>query len=250
MIRMMKPVHVAVIGVLTVTTPGCQTPSPVSEDLSPAEQEMRAQAEHVEVGFGESFESKEARAAMGAIAGAAIFGLLGALTGSDELMKAGIVGGAALGAITTYYVAKKQEDYAEAESDLDMLIADAHAQRDDLDALIASTDRVIQQNRVEIALLRQRLADGQAAQDVVQQRVTRIEGNRQIVENSIAGAEDRIKHIASNIEILGKQDPKANVAPLTAELTAYKSSKERLAALLETMDEFVEGIDIGQASTS
>lgn len=125
------------------------------EPLSPAQRQLREQNER----FAETV-------ATGAIAGALLLGLVGALAAGPrnrgEGALVGAAAGAALGAAAGHYIAKRNQRFATREQAAAARIAAANEEAAEQEAAAQAAQAVAAENRAKIARLEARIRAGEA----------------------------------------------------------------------------------------
>jgi uncharacterized protein YcfJ len=216
------------------------------DGLTPKEQELRAQSESFETS--DKDETVKGGVVIGAIAGAVLGGLAAALTGKGQFVAAGLAAGAALGGITGYYVAGKKEDYAQAESNLDLLIADTRAQNEQLVNLIATSVQVIVENKADLQRIRQAYSDGTGTVDDVNAQIARLQNNRNAIQLAAQNVGQRASRLQGNFEDYTKKEGKPPLG-LQPEIDGFKRNRGKLDVLLASVDEFVGSLQLQEPTT-
>ena len=122
-------------------------------NLTPAQRELRQEAER----FNQTVLE-------GALTGALIGGIAGALLSEDDPLAGAAIGagaGAAVGAGAGYFVASQNEEYANEEQRLEAQVAAAQEDVARYERIVLSTERVVNEYRQRIARLDSQYAAGQ-----------------------------------------------------------------------------------------
>lgn len=157
-----------------------------SGPLTPAEQRMRDKAKDFNRTLGEGI-------AMGAMAGAAAGGGVAVATGKNAWIPvlAGAALGAAMGAVAGSYYAQKKEKYANEEDVLGAMIADAQADNQKTQALIADVQTVAAADKLKMKQIKRDLANKKISQEQAKTELATIDSNRQVVEKLVANLSKR-----------------------------------------------------------
>ena len=132
----------------------CATTNPGGEPLTPAQQQLRSQAER----YNETV-------ATGVVVGAIALGLLGALLAGPrnrgEGAALGALAGAAVGGAAGTYIAARNERYATREQAANARIAAADREAAELERTALAAEQVAKENRERLAQLQARYKAGQ-----------------------------------------------------------------------------------------
>lgn len=193
--------------------------------LTPAEQRLRRQSRAFERTVWEG-------SAVGVSAGA----LLGAYAahGIKGVIATASAGGAA-GGVAGAYLANKQKAFALAEDQLDSMIADVRRSNREMEALIASINVVIADDRRRIAAVEERHRSGQATEaELVAIRKRALE-NLAVVRDAARGARGQHAMFSGAERSWRKQNPSIETQALKQELEAYQRQIDTLDELAEQM---------------
>ena len=183
-------------------------------NLTPAQRELRQEAER----FNQTVLE-------GALTGALIGGIAGALLSEDDPLAGAAIGagaGAAVGAGAGFFVASQNEEYANEEQRLEAQVAAAQEDVARYERIVLSTERVVNEYRQRIARLDSQYADGQ---------VTAAE-----YRNQVAGVQTDLDAIQALIDENGNivEAYEAEIASLRQQ---GRSSTELAAARTEMIQE-------------
>lgn len=147
-----RPLAAAAAALLLLSA--CATTNPGGEPLSPAQQQLRAQADR----YNETV-------ATGVVVGALALGLLGALLAGPrnrgQGAAIGAVAGAAMGGVAGTYIAARNERYATREQAAQARIAAANREAAELERTALAAEQVARENRERLAQLQARYKAGQ-----------------------------------------------------------------------------------------
>ncbi|WP_144299979.1 glycine zipper 2TM domain-containing protein [Elioraea rosea] len=133
----------------------CATTNAGGEPLSPAQQQLRSQTER----FNDTI-------ATGVVIGAVALGLLGALLGGNNSRGQGAVlgaaAGAALGGAAGYYIATRNEQFANREQAANARISAANREANDLERTALAAEQVAKENRARLTQLQAKVRAGEA----------------------------------------------------------------------------------------
>lgn len=172
----------------------------------------------------------------GVLIGAGTGALWGTLAGDDTegiLTKTAI--GGAVGGLAGAYVANKQREFASAEDQLDSMIADVRQSNRDAEALIASIQEVLAEDRRRIAVTEQRYQAGQATQAELAATRSRATANRAIARDAVEGAREQHAMFSEAQKNYREDNPGISTNELERELKAYRAQIEALDDLAESI---------------
>lgn len=163
---------------------GCATSSVDQANLSPAEKRLREQAD--------TFNQTVVEGAVAGCAVGLLVGLLAAGNGQRGQGAAiGCAAGAAMGGATGYYIADKQEQYANEEARLDSMTDDVRKDNQRLADMIATSRQVIAEDSRTLDTLNQKIASGQMSKDKAKQELARIDENTQYMQKTLAKLKEK-----------------------------------------------------------
>jgi hypothetical protein len=146
--------HLALIAASVLLLQACATTNANNEPLSPAQQELRAQADR----YNETV-------ATGVIVGAVALGILGALLGGrnsrGEGAAIGALAGAAIGGAAGNYIAARNERYASREQAARARAEAAAREAAAFERTALAAEQVAEENRTRLAQLQARYKAGQ-----------------------------------------------------------------------------------------
>lgn len=153
--RLSRSRPLALLAASLLLLQACATTNANNEPLSPAQQELRAQADR----YNETV-------ATGVVVGAIALGVLGALLGGrnsrGEGAAIGALAGAALGGAAGTYIAARNERYASREQAARARIDAANREAAELERTALAAETVAKENRARLAQLQARYKAGQA----------------------------------------------------------------------------------------
>ncbi len=189
---------IAVFGLAACQSPGF---SSTDANLTPAQRELRAEAERFNQTVAEG-------AVVGAIGGA----LIGALVSNNRLAGAaiGAAAGAAVGAGAGYFVASQNEQYASSE---DRLNAEISAARQDVlryQRAVASTQRVVDQHKANIASLNAQYRSGRITAAQYRTQVATAQGDLAAIQALISQNQQSVQAYDQEITRLRREGTNAS----------------------------------------
>ncbi|MCB9960315.1 MAG: glycine zipper 2TM domain-containing protein [Rhodospirillaceae bacterium] len=198
-----------------------------SENLTPAQRNLREEADRFNQTIGE-----------GAIAGAIVGGILGALVSDDNRLAGAAIGaaaGAVVGGGAGYFVAVQNEDYASQEDRLEAEIAAAQQDVARYREIVRTTQQVVDQHKARIAQLNAQYRSGQVSLTTVQseqatmrQDLELIDGLIQENRNMVANYDEEIA--ANRQQGVPAQSLSAARADLVREREALQAQYDELVA--------------------
>jgi hypothetical protein len=191
-------------------------------ELSAEERELRERARRFEMTVWQG-------ALLGGLAGT----LIGAVAGGDvEDAAGGAMLGGTVGAIAGFYVAAKQEQYADAEDQLESMTADVRASNREAEALIASARSVLAEDRRRLAAVEAGYRRGEASEQALRQERARVWGNRKVIEQAAVDAGDRYRVFDIAGERVRRDDAAAaGAGGFDVALEEYRRNIEALDAI-------------------
>jgi uncharacterized protein YhaN len=221
-------VALALAGCQTAGDSGRTTLFGSSEPLTPAEQEMRNDADVFnETVFG------------GAATGAALGGLLCALSllsggKNNAAVCATAIGvGAALGAVDGYMVATRQEAARRQVREIDVVTEDIEQSNARLRKLVASSQKVVEQNRERINEVKLKVAQNQARAEELTREQARLDDNIAVMSNtldSLRDERDAYVEVAGELGAQGQDTAKlrAQVVEMNRQIAALEKERDAL----------------------
>ncbi len=205
--------------------------SPAS--YTPAEQDLRQQSQ---------LFSKTSM--QGCVAGAAAGALLGLLVDSmqndgrnnsrRDKMLIGAAGGCAAGMAANAYVQNKRGQYHNNETRINAMIVEVRNDNQRLSNLVATTRKVIADDKRRIAEVNRQYRDKQISANEARAQLARVNENRRLLDNTIDGA--RVKEANwREIAAIEKRDG-VQTARLDTEINQYKKQVAALEAERALMD--------------
>lgn len=162
----------------------CATSNVDQSTLSPAEKRLREQAD--------TFNQTVVEGAVAGCAVGLLVGLLAAGNGSRGQGAAiGCAAGAAMGGATGYYIADKQEQYANEEARLDSMTDDVRKDNQRLADMIATSRQVIAEDSKTLEGLNQKVASGKMSKEKARQELARIDENTQYMQKTLAKLKEK-----------------------------------------------------------
>lgn len=220
----------------TLALTGCQTTGDSgqtslfdsSEPLTPAERQMRADADVFnETVFG------------GAATGAAMGGLICALsllTGgqNNTAVCATAIGvGAALGAVDGYMVATRQEAARRQVREIDLVTEDIEQSNAKIRKLVASSQKVVEQNRERINAVKMKVARNEARAEELAREQARLDENIEVMSDTLDNLRDERDAYVEVAGELGAQGQDtgalhAQVREMNRQITALEKERDAL----------------------
>ncbi len=211
---------------LTGGTPAATEPSAVATtDLSPAERRMREQSRAFQKTVWE-----------GVLIGAGAGALWGVIEGDDakDLLKKALIGGA-VGGLAGAYIGHKQRQYSDEEDQLNSMIADVRESNQQTEALIASVQQVIEEDKRRLATVEKRYKAGEATQAELASTRARISENRAVVAQATQGAREKYSMFEGAERSFREQNPGTDTGRLQSELNSYNQQIETLDGLADSI---------------
>lgn len=206
----------------------CATARPTAP-LSPEEQRMRQQASDFNRTIAEGV-------VLGALAGAAGGAGIGAAANKQNRGQGALIGaaiGAAVGAlaggVAGKYYADKKERYANQEQRLDAIIADLQKQNTEMEALVSSTQKVVEADKQKIDQVNADLAANRISKAQAQQRLASVDDNVKFLGETIENLKKRRDEWQ---EVVDKARADSNTAKIK-QLDAQINRLEQQIALME-----------------
>lgn len=164
----------------------CATNGVDEANLSPAEKRLRQQAD--------TFNQTVAEGALTGCAVGLLVGLLSSNRGGGAAAQGAIIGcaaGAAVGGATGYYVANKQEQYANEEERLNSMTDDVRKDNERLAQLIQTSRQVIAEDTKTLESLEKRIAAGTMTKDKARDELARIDDNTKYMNETLAKLKEK-----------------------------------------------------------
>lgn len=180
----------------------------------------------------------------GCVAGAAAGALLGLLVDSmqndgrrnsrrDKVL-IGAAGGCAAGMAANVYVQNQRNRYYSNEARLNAMIADVRADNERIAGLIATTRQVIADDQRRIAEVKRQYRDKQISLAAARAELARVQENRRLLGNTIAGVKERQENWSEVAAI--ERRAGANTTQLDAEIRQLKNKVSVLEAEAALID--------------
>lgn len=166
-------------------------------NLTPAQRELRQEAER----FNQTVLE-------GALTGAVIGGIAGALLADDDPLAGAAIGagaGAAVGAGAGYFVASQNEQYANEEQRLDAQIAAAQEDVARYERIVLSTERVVNEYRQRIARLDSQYTAGQVTAAEYRNQVAGVQTDLDAIQSLIDENSNIVEAYETEIASLRQQ---------------------------------------------
>jgi hypothetical protein len=195
--------------------------------LSPAERRLREQSR--------KFDRTIWEGTLVGAAGGAVWGLIGGGDTSDMLRQAAI--GAATGSLSGAYVARKQEQYADKEDQLQAMILDVRESNEDAEAFIESAREVVAEDKRRLAAVEKRYKQGTAAYAELQREKGRVGANRQVIVKAVDGAKQKYTMFKGAEQDYQKKNPDTDTQRLQRELKTYNEQ-------IQTLDDLAESVSV------
>ena len=227
--RFSKFAGVAVVS-LAIVVSGCaqrQTHHPSGRPYTPAEQQLRQQADTFNQTIAEG-------CAAGAVAGAAG----GAIAGGDwQTALIGAVIGTAIGCGAGAYIANIQEQNTLDEQEMDKVIADVRADNQRLTGLVNSAQDVIAADKAKIDQIDRQLAAGQISMAQAQTQMASVDENRQYLESTLGNVRLRQNEWKEVAAEAGRRGDAQKVAEMNQEIAKLETQVASLESELDTLVE-------------
>ena len=224
----MAPV-LALAAVMMVTACGSTGSRTSDANLTPAQRNLRTEAERFNSTVGEA-------AVIGAIAG----GIIGALVVDDNRAAGAAIGaglGAAIGGGAGYLVASQNQQYATREAQLDAQISAAEQDVARYREIVRTTQTVVNQHKARIAELNQQLASGQVNLGQVQTEQATMRQDLDLINDLIRENETIVNSYDAEISEARQQGTS------TAQLqTARNALVDERRALQAQYDELLQAV--------
>lgn len=205
-------------------------------NLTPAQRQLRAQIRKQE-------EQEEAfnRTILQAVATGAVVGaVIGALTGDDskERLRNAAIGGVAggvVGALAGKYVAYKQQQYANAEDQLDSTIADVQQWNQQTDELLVSMRAVLAENKLKLETLRRQQRSKQISQEQMQRELVKVKADRDKMAAATKRAEERLTVFKDSKTLYQQNNPSLNTAKLDKEIQLSQARIDNMNKIVKDL---------------
>lgn len=195
-----RPAALAIAAMLALSA-CASTRGADGQPLTPAQRELREQNDR----FNETI-------ATGAVVGALVLGILGAVVaGRDNRAAGAAVGaatGAAVGAAAGHYLAKRNQRYASREQAAMARTEAAQREASDLAATARASEQVAAENRAKLARLEAQVRAGQATAAQLQAQRRTAQQDLDLMDSAI----DHSRKVESAMRADGVPDQAANVA--------------------------------------
>lgn len=172
-------------------------------NLTPAERQLRVEAQQFN-------QTVATGAIVGCIAvgvlGAALGAALGGGRGAAEGAAIGCGGGAAAGLATGYYVASRNQHYADTEAKLNGLIEGAQKEAQSYQDIADNSDTIKSQNLLQIAELQKQVKSGQITSQQYQAQTARMQHDIDLLKmaaDQAAKTQEQIGTDASGLQAEG-----------------------------------------------
>ena len=219
--------RLALFLIATITFGGCATMP--GQNLTPEEEQLRADASVFD-------ETVLGGAAMGAAVGCAFGFLLG---GNAEDCLVGGIGGGALGALGGYLTATEQEAAQGHVRQIDIVTRDINADNENLRTLVASASRVLDQNRQQAQLVKQKLARAELAEGELANMRARLRSNIAFMNETIVKLEEkRSQYVEVANSLAGKGQDTSGLQQRVGDM------KNHIAALIAYRDTLEEQLNV------
>jgi uncharacterized protein YcfJ len=222
---------------LWVSVSGCQTTAFMASDagaksaqgisLTAAEMQMRQDAEQFD-------KTVIGGVATGAMIGATLGALATVLSGGDSRQVAqsaafGALAGGVLGGVDGYVTAKKQQSGRDEIRALQATAADLRKDNEKLQAFIASSDNVLAEGKLRLAVLRVSVADKKLSTQQADQARQREEQNIKSMDNALVVAKKTREQYAQAAVQLGnspqaRRDLDSEIARMDKQVLALESN--------------------------
>jgi hypothetical protein len=214
---------------------GCQSTGGASDaNLTPAQRELRAQTAR----FNQTV-------AEGAIAGALVGGVIGALASNDNPLAGAAIGagaGAAVGAGAGYFVASQNESYATEEARLNAEIRAAQREVRSYQQIVDATQRVVDQHKATISQLSQQYRQGEITADQYRRQTEDIQTDIEQIRLSIDANRDQTQAIQARLGDLRQQG--RNPAELAEAEQQLRAQRRQLEGQLDDLLASMEGAPV------
>ena len=214
-----------------VVAAGCQSSRGVSDaNLTPAQRQLRAETDR----FNQTV-------AEGAVAGALLGGLIGALAADDNPLAGAAIGagaGAVVGAGAGYFVASQNESYASEEARLNAEIQAAREEVASYQRIVSASQRVVDQHKATIAQLNSQYRQGQITADQYRRQTAGIQGDIDSIQAAIDNNREQTQAIQQRLAELRRQG--RNAASLAQAEAQLRTQRQQLETQL---DELVVAMD-------
>ena len=201
-------------------TPASQAESADYADLTPEERALRERADALQRTMLEA-------TGLGAAVGVGV----GCCSVRSALF--GLVAGAAAGAAAGSYVGAVQQEYADEEDRLDRIVADLERTNEEAEAALIAMRQVLEQQRSEIAAIRERVANDAAARDALEAELADLQSNVEQMKRAVDGAEERrddlgeARGVVAVTAATNELDPRLDA--LSRRITAMREIADALA---------------------
>jgi hypothetical protein len=228
----------AILLAVGVLNAGCQSSSGVPDSqLTPAQRQLRAETSRFNQTIGE-----------GAIAGAVIGGLIGALAADDNPLAGAAIGagaGAAVGAGAGYFVASQNTRYASEEARLNAEIQAARQEVASYQRLVDASQRVVNEHKRQIAQLNGQYRQGRITADQYRARTAQVRTDIEQIEAAIDHNREQTQAIGQRVNELRRQG--RNPGELAALETRLRGQRQ---ALQNQLNDLTDAMSAGPIESS
>lgn len=207
---------------------GCATsPDHVTNAITVDEQSLRQQSKQMNKSI-----------AQGAATGAVLGGLLGALMGGDrKSVLIGVGAGAIMGGVGGYYVAKRQQDYANEEARIQAMITDVENDNKQLSEYIQTAHRVIESDKQRIKDIERQYASQEIALAAARAKFEQIRENRQIIAETIHAMHKKKAEYQYALDQTKQNNPESDLLELNDEIIQLEQQVAALEQDLDSLDD-------------
>lgn len=198
--------------------------------MTPQEIALREEADTFNRTVGEGI-------ATGCVAGGAIGAGIGAAQRQNPLVGflIGCIAGGAAGGFTGWYIADKQQQYANEEQRLDAMIVDVKSDNERLVSLIDTSRTVIAQDQAKIDALEKQLAAGTITKDQARRELAAVDDNTSYLQETLKSLEERkAGYVEARKQTTGSDD---QLAAMDAEIA---NLEKQIGTLKQDVDGLVQ----------
>lgn len=168
----------------------------------------------------------------GAAIGATVGAVAGLVAGGDERAAAvGALIGGLIGAGAGKVVADKKQQAAATEDSYDQMITAARAQNEQLGNIIATSERVLADNRSRVAAIKTDMADAGAKRKASAAQIAVLQDDVKLVRTMIQTSEKGIQRLREEVDGLKRKDPAHDQAILAQSLSEMEAKRARLVSI-------------------
>lgn len=226
-----KVIAFPVVALMLVT--GCATtrPAPDTRSLTPAQRELRQLNEAFEKTVWEGIGA-------GVVGGAAIGALAALLAGKNPLYGAAIggVSGGLLGGVAGSYVAQRQREASSRLGTVQAMRRDVQQKNRQAADAVRVSERVLEEDKKKLALLKKQLRAGKITQQQFDTEQAVIAEDVAEIRATGVSAGEQLDVFRDGADAVAQGAEHAEVAELQADIAALKRQKERLDALAKVGD--------------